>query len=143
MEECETKESQQYSVVDSNTNDELEDSGTLEYTDDICFKEETLSNSDNLEVESGVESATGDVTEAELLELGFTSDYFDYSGDNLSYLQLGDLDLTTEQAQETLKYFSEYNISSYFKFILRLETVLFTIVRNSRRIDQDLLNELS
>ena len=143
MEECETKESQQYSVVDSNTNDELEDSGTLEYTDDICFKEETLSNSDNLEVESGVESATGDVTEAELLELGFTSDYFDYSGDNLSYLQLGDLDLTTEQAQETLKYFSEYNISSYFKFILRLETVLFTIVRNSRRIDQDLLNEFS
>lgn len=104
MEECETKEPQQYTVVNSNTNDE--DSFTLEHTDDICFQEETLSNSDNLEVESGVESATGDVTEAELLELGFTSDYFDYAGENLSFLQLGDLDLTTEQAQETLKYFT-------------------------------------
>lgn len=108
MEECETKEPQQCTVVNSNTNDE--DSFTLEHTDDICFQEETLSNSDNLEVESGVESATGDVTEAELLELGFTSDYFDYAGENLSFLQLGDLDLTTEQAQETLKYFSEYSI---------------------------------
>ena len=113
MEECETNEPQQYTIVDSNTNDE-DSSFTLEHTDDICFSEEILSNSDNLEAESGVESATGDVTEAELLEsLGFTSDYFDYAGDNLSYLQLGDLDLTTEQAQETLKYFSEYSISSY------------------------------
>lgn len=110
MEECETKEPPQYAIIDSNTNDE--DSFTLERADDICFNEETLSNSDNLEVESGVESATGDVTEAELLELGFTSDYFDFADENLSYLQLGDLDLTTEQAQETLKYFSEYGISS-------------------------------
>ena len=107
---CETKEPEQYSIVDSNTNDQ--DSFTLEHTDDICFKEETLSNSDNLEIESGVESATGDVTEAELLELGFTADYFDYAGENLFYLQLGDLDLTTEQAQETLKYFSKYSIST-------------------------------
>lgn len=123
MEECETKEPQQYTIVDSNTNDG-DSSFTLEHTDDICFNEEILSNSDNLEVESGVESATGDVTEAELLEsLGFTSDYFDYAaGDNLSYLQLGDLDLTTEQAQETLKYFSEYSISSYLKFSLRLRS---------------------
>ena len=114
MEECETVEPQQYTVVDSNTNEE-DSSYTLEHTDDICFKEETLSNSDNLD-ESGVESATGDVTEAELLELSFTSDYFDYAGENLSFLQLGDLDLTTEQAQETLKYFSEYSISSYLNF---------------------------
>ena len=113
MEECETKvESRQYTIVNSNTNDE--ESLALEHTHDICFQEETLSNSDNLEVESGVESATGDVTEAELLELGFTADYFDnaHVGENLAYLQLGDLDLTTEQAQETLKYFSEYSISS-------------------------------
>lgn len=103
MEECETTEPQ-YTIVDSNTNEE-DSSFTLEHTDDICFKEETLSNSDNLD-ESGVESATGDVTEAELLELGFTSDYFDYAGENVSFLQLGDLDLTTEQAQETLKYFT-------------------------------------
>ena len=59
-----------------------------------------MSNSDNLEVESGVESATGDVTEAELLE--FEDERLLLS----SYL--ADLDLTTEQAQETLKYFSEY-----------------------------------
>ena len=114
MEECETTEPQ-YTVVDSNTNEE-DSSFTLEHTDDICFKEETLSNSDNLD-ESGVESATGDVTEAELLELGFTSDYFDYAGENVSFLQLGDLDLTTEQAQETLKYFSEYRISSYLSLL--------------------------
>lgn len=64
-----------------------------------CLIEETLSNSDNLEVESGVESAIGDVAEGELLELG---------DENLLSLYLGDLDLTTEQARETLKYFSEY-----------------------------------
>lgn len=57
-----------------------------------------MSNSDNLEVESGVESATGDVTEAELLE--FEDERLLLS----SYL--ADLDLTTEQAQETLKYFT-------------------------------------
>ena len=119
MEECETKGPQQFTVVDSNTD---EASFTLEHTDDICFNEEILSNSDILEVESGVESASGDVTEAELLELGFTSDYFDNAGENLSFFQLGDLDLTTEQAQETLKYFSEYSVPSCFKFILRLRT---------------------
>lgn len=64
-----------------------------------CLIEETLSNSDNLEVESGVESAIGDVAEGELLEFG---------DENLLSLYLGDLDLTTEQARETLKYFSEY-----------------------------------
>lgn len=64
-----------------------------------CLIEETLSNSDNLEVESGVESALGDVAEGELLEL---------ADENLLSLYLGDLNLTTEQAQETLKYFSEY-----------------------------------
>lgn len=62
-----------------------------------CLLEETLSNSDNLEVESGVESAIGDVAEGELLELG---------DENLLSLYLGDLDLTTEQARETLKYFT-------------------------------------
>ena len=108
MEECETKEPDyQYADIDDKTNEG--ESFTSEPIGDICFEEETLSNSDNLEVESGVESATGDVIEAELLELGFTPDFFELPGDiNLSYLQLGDLDLTTEQAQETLKYFSEY-----------------------------------
>lgn len=131
MEECETKvQSQQYTIVNSNTNDE--ESLALEHTHDICFQEETLSNSDNLEVESGVESATGDVTEAELLELGFTADYFDnaHVDENLAYLQLGDLDLTTEQAQETLKYFSEYSILhdiSLFKIKIQFYFVLYEI----------------
>ena len=62
--------------------------------------EETLSNSDNLEVESGVESATGDVIDAELLDLAC----FAYGNEDID---LGDLDLTTEQVQETLKYFSK------------------------------------
>lgn len=131
MEECETTEPQQYTIVDSNTNEE-ESSFTLEHTDDICCKEETLSNSDNLD-ESGVESATGDVTEAELLELGFTSDYFDYAGENLSFLELGDLDLTTEQAQETLKYFSEYSISSYLKFINKQFYLVLFEIRDEHR----------
>jgi len=30
-------------------------------------------------------------------------------------IYLGDLDLTTEQAQETLKYFSEYNFLIFLK----------------------------
>lgn len=106
MEECETNEPHCQYAVDSKTNEE--EWFTLDSVDDTCFKEETLSNSDNLEVESGVESATGDAIDAELLELGFTPDLFEVAGENLSYLQLGDLDLTTEQAQETLKYFSEY-----------------------------------
>ena len=134
MEECETTEPQ-YTVVDSNTNEE-DSSFTLEHTDDICFKEETLSNSDNLD-ESGVESATGDVTEAELLELGFTSDYFDYAGENVSFLQLGDLDLTTEQAQETLKYFSEYRISSYLSLLRNSFILYWLLIYHLSKIDKN------
>lgn len=137
MEECETTEPQ-YTIVDSNTNEE-DSSFTLEHPDDICFKEETLSNSDNLD-ESGVESATGDVTEAELLELGFTSDYFDYAGENVSFLQLGDLDLTTEQAQETLKYFSEYRISSYLSLLRN--SFIWYCLEFEKNTDQGLLHGL-
>lgn len=115
MEECETKEQIFLSSHDSTANDGDEESFSSEAVGDECFVEETLSNSDNLEVESGVElSATGDVTEAELLdELSFPSEF---AGEDF-YLQLGDLDLTTEQAQETLKYFSEYCFFSLFTVV--------------------------
>lgn len=92
---------------------------------DTGFVEETLSNSDNFEIESGVESATGDVTEADWTELAELLDLNSYlTGSDES---LGDLDLTTEQAQETLKYFSEYcdviylisNINTGRKFIAK------------------------
>lgn len=110
MEESQTKEplcsfNESYTIDKTCTNGEESFASESDVVDDICFVEETLSNSDNLEVESGVESATAETFEAELLELGFSPE--DFAGD-LSYLQLGDLDLTTEQAQETLKYFSEY-----------------------------------
>lgn len=100
MEECEDKSclaNDETNDVNSFTSDGVEDI-------DTGFVEETLSNSDNLEVESGVESVTGDVTDVELLDL---NSYFGLGDENLS-LNLADLDLTTEQAQETLKYFSEY-----------------------------------
>ena len=108
MEECEDK-----SCL-ANDNETYDMSFTSEGVEDIDtgFVEETLSNSDNLEVESGVESATGDVTEAELLDL---NSYFALGDENLNLsLHLADLDLTTEQAQETLKYFSEYCFLIYF-----------------------------
>lgn len=97
MEEHEAKDSCSYAVDET---DKSFTSDVVEDVDSVGFVEETLSNSDNLEAESGVESATGDVNEAELL------DYFALSDG--SFL-LADLDLTTEQAQETLKYFSEYS----------------------------------
>lgn len=92
---------------------------------DTGFVEETLSNSDNFEIESGVESATGDVTEADWTELAELLDLNSYGSDES--LRLGDLDLTTEQAQETLKYFSEYcdviylisNINTGRKFLAK------------------------
>ena len=74
-----------------------------QYSEAGADGEETLSNSvsDNLEVESGVESASG-------------GDVCDW----LSFGQYGelddspvDLDLTTEQARETLRYFSKLNNS--------------------------------
>lgn len=102
-EECETNDS--YTASDNKTSDINCDNENI----DTDFVEETLSNSDNLEAESGVESATGDVTEAELLDL---NSYFALADGNI---YLGDLDLTTEQAQETLKYFSEYNFLIFLK----------------------------
>ena len=94
---------------------------------DTGFVEETLSNSDNFEIESGVESATGDVTEADWTELAELLDLNSYLTGSDESLRLGDLDLTTEQAQETLKYFSEYcdviylisNINTGRKFIAK------------------------
>ena len=94
---------------------------------DTGFVEETLSNSDNFEIESGVESATGDVTEADWTELAELLDLNSYLTGSDENLRLGDLDLTTEQAQETLKYFSEYcdviylisNISTGRKFLAK------------------------
>lgn len=137
--ECETKKPPCQYAIERKTNDE--ESFTLDGVDDIHSKEETLSNSDNLEVESGVESATGDLIEAELLELGFTPDLFEIAGENLSdYIQLGDLDLTTEQAQETLKYFSEYYFLITSALHLYLEWKVKQIIfGSSRRIDKDLL----
>lgn len=99
MEECKNNSC---SAIDSKTDESSFTSEVVEELD-TGFVEETLSNSDNLEVESGVESVTGDVTEAELFEL---NSYFALGDDNLSLQLLADLDLTTEQAQETLKYFT-------------------------------------
>lgn len=107
MEECENNSC---SAIDSKTDESSFTSEVVEELD-TGFVEETLSNSDNLEVESGVESVTGDVTEAELFEL---NSYFALGDDNLSLQLLADLDLTTEQAQETLKYFSEYMLVDVF-----------------------------
>ncbi|PFX22213.1 Trafficking kinesin-binding protein 1 [Stylophora pistillata] len=100
MEECETKDPKCSPSCDNIEKDDTctEEWCSSEILGDDSYVEETLSNSDNLEIESGVESATGDVAEADFLGPEFT-------GDEL-YLQLGDLDLTTEQAQETLKYFT-------------------------------------
>ena len=103
MEEYETKDSS-YAAIDVKTNENSFVSEGVKDAD-TGFLEETLSNSDNLEAESGVESVTGDVTEAELLDL---NSYFSLADENVGFISLGDLDLTTEQAQETLKYFSEY-----------------------------------
>lgn len=123
MEEREAKDSCSYAA---DKTDKSFTSDVVEDIDSAGFVEETLSNSDNLEVESGVESATGDVNEAELL------DYFALSDG--SFL-LADLDLTTEQAQETLKYFSEYSFSIYcfngYKCrILQDETSCSLVLRN-------------
>lgn len=107
MEECENNSC---SAIDNKTDESSFTSEVVEELD-TGFVEETLSNSDNLEVESGVESVTGDVTEAELFEL---NSYFALGDDNLSLQLLADLDLTTEQAQETLKYFSEYMLVDVF-----------------------------
>lgn len=71
----------------------------------VCFSEETLSNSasDNLEVESGVESASG----------GDVCDWLSFGQYDIDESSI-ELDLTTEQAQETLRYFSKLYMS-YFK----------------------------
>ena len=100
MEECETKD-----TICANS-DECKDGNSVASDivedRDTGFVEETLSNSDNFEIESGVESATGDVTEADWTELAELLDLNSYLTGSDESLRLGDLDLTTEQAQETL-----------------------------------------
>ena len=125
MEECETKDN--FCANSDGSKDGNSIASDIVEDRDTGFVEETLSNSDNFEIESGVESATGDVTEADWTELAELLDLNSYLTGSDESLRLGDLDLTTEQAQETLKYFSEYceliylisNINTGRKFIAK------------------------
>lgn len=125
MEECETKDN--FCANSDESKDGNSIASDIVEDRDTGFVEETLSNSDNFEIESGVESATGDVTEADWTELAELLDLNSYLTGSDESLRLGDLDLTTEQAQETLKYFSEYcdliylisNINTVRKFIAK------------------------
>ena len=125
MEECETKDN--FCANSDESKDGNSIASDIVEDRDTGFVEETLSNSDNFEIESGVESATGDVTEADWTELAELLDLNSYLTGSDESLRLGDLDLTTEQAQETLKYFSEYcdviflisNINTGRKFIAK------------------------
>lgn len=125
MEECETKDN--FCANSDESKDGNSIASDIVEDRDTGFVEETLSNSDSFEIESGVESATGDVTEADWTELAELLDLNSYLTGSDESLRLGGLDLTTEQAQETLKYFSEYcdaiylisNVNTGRKFIAK------------------------